>query len=162
MGFTAGKPPHLPFFVLGAHAAVHNADLVFGLRKIAAHALVAVHQILVVEFFGFLDERVHHVHLPPQRDFFFEKTPQRQAVRVSAVQRLNRFAPRRQLVDHRLLEVAVHTHRQRARNRRRRHHQHVRRGAVFGQEPCALGHPKTVLLVDHREAKVVEHHGVLN
>ena len=43
VGFAAHKPPHLPFLVFGAHAAVHNADLVLGPRKITAHALVAVH-----------------------------------------------------------------------------------------------------------------------
>jgi hypothetical protein len=162
LGFAAGEAPHLPFFVFGAHAAVNDAHLVLGLRKITAHALVSVHEVLVVEFFGLFDERINHVNLPAEGDFFFEKTPQRQAVGVGAVQRLNGFAARRKLVNHRLLKVAVQAHGKCARNRRGRHHQHVRCRTVLGQQLRALRHPKAVLLVDHRESKVAKDDGVLN
>ena len=78
------------------------------------------------------------------------------------MQRLNRFAARRKLVDYRLLEVSVEAHGQGARNRRGRHHQHVRRRTVFGLQPGPLGYSKSMLFVDHGQPKVLEQHRVFD
>ena len=50
---------------------------------------------------------------------------------------LHRLAPRRLLVEHRDVHVAVLRQRQRARDRRRRHHQNVDRPAPWRQAPSA-------------------------
>ena len=50
---------------------------------------------------------------------------------------LDRRATRRQLVEHRHVEVAVDGHRRRARNRRGRHHQHVGNRAAVALRPAA-------------------------
>ena len=78
------------------------------------------------------------------------------------MQRLNRLAARRKLVDYRLLEVSVEAHGQGAGNRRGRHYQHVRRRVVFGLQPCPLGYSKAMLFVDHRQPKVVKQHRVFD
>ena len=78
---------------------------------------------------------------------------------VAAVQaehaRDDRRPPRRKLVEHRHLEVAVDRERERPRDRGRRHVQHVRRRALPGlllERPPLLD-AEAVLLVDHGDAQ---------
>ena len=78
------------------------------------------------------------------------------------MQRLNRLAARRKLVDYRLLEVSVEAHGQGARNRRGRHHQHVRRRVIFGLKPCPLGYSKSMLFVDHCQPEVLKQYRVFD
>ena len=69
--------------------------------------------------------------------------------------RLDRLPPRRLLVEDREVHVAVLGEGERARDRRRRHHQHVD-GVALCAQVHALEHAEAVLLVDDREAEVVE------
>ena len=64
-------------------------------------------------------------------------------------------AVRRQLVNHREVEVAVNGQRQRARNGCRRHHQHVGR-LPFANQRLALEHAESVLFVHNHQAQAPE------
>ena len=67
----------------------------------------------------------------------------------------DRLPSRRELVEHRNVEVAVVRERQRPRDRRRRHDEDVRRDALL-LEGDALVNTETVLLVHHGERQVAE------
>ncbi|MDZ7733818.1 MAG: hypothetical protein U5R31_12790 [Acidimicrobiia bacterium] len=71
---------------------------------------------------------------------------------------------RRELVEDRHVEVAVHGHRRRSRDGRRRHHQHVGHhtaGVLLAQRRPLLD-TEPVLLVDHHHAELVEVHRLLD
>ncbi len=80
---------------------------------------------------------------------------------VVAMNGLDGFAARRQLIDHAHVEVAIERHSQRARNGRGGHHEHVRGHLRLGLHPRPLCHAEAVLLIDHHQAQLREHHAVL-
>ncbi len=97
-----------------------------------------------------LDEGVHDVGPASVRDLRRHELEYLLPRRLRPHDRAHRAPPRRQLVDHRQLQIAVNRQRERARDRRRGHHQHVRVTAL-GRQGRALHHPEAVLLVDHHQ-----------
>src|SRR5687767_11369982 len=75
--------------------------------------------------------------------------------------RFDRRAARRQLVDHRNVEITVDRHRERAWNRRRGHDEHVRIEAARAQFG-ALHDAETMLFVDDYETEVCKRDAFLH
>ena len=74
----------------------------------------------------------------------------------------HRLAPRRQLVDHRHVQVGIEGHRQRARNRRRRHHQLMRQETALPTQRQPLRHAEAVLLVHNGQRQPGKDHRILD
>ena len=121
-------------------------------------ALIAVHQVLVIELGGLLDEWVHHVHLPAFGDLVPHEPEDPEPLGIGPMDGANRLPSRRELVDDAHIEVPVHRHAQRAGNGRGGHHEDVRGDVCLGPEPGALGHAEAVLLVDDDQSEAMEDH----
>ena len=137
---------------------MHPAYLIF--RQIAAQLLIPLFKVLDVHLLAFLNQRVHYVCLPPLVQLRTQSPVQALPTVVKLVNRLNRLAPGRQLVDNRHIEVAIQGHGQGTGYRRGRHHQHMRRIAVFSPQTGALSHTETMLLVYHDHAQRLKKHRV--
>ena len=131
-------------------------------REVARDGFVAVGEVLVVHRLRLLDERIDDVDLPPFGDLLPHEAEQFEPRGVGVVECLDGPPSRRQLVDHRHVEIAVEGHRQRAGDRRGGHHEDMGRLEVLGPEPRALLDAEAVLFVDHDEAQVRELHAVLD
>ena len=121
-------------------------------------ALVAVHQVLVVQLGRLLNERIHDVHLSAFRDLIPHESKDTQPLGIGAVHRPNRLATGGQLIDDADIEVSVHGHAECARDGGGRHHEDVRRDLRLGPKPGPLGHAKPVLFVDDHQSEPAEHH----
>src|SRR5690606_9755993 len=108
LGLALDKTCHFQVFVRGLHLTVHDGYLVFGGGEIPGHALIAVHQVLVVQGFGLLDQGVDHIDLPTLFDLFPDEGKNLEAVGIIAVHGGHGFAPRGQLIDHRNVQVPVY------------------------------------------------------
>ena len=145
---------HRFLLVFGFHLAVADRRDVFRQREVARDGFVAVLQIFVVHRFGLLDKRIDDINLSSLLDLLPHETEEPQAGRVGVVHRADRLTSRRQLVDHRNVQVAVEGHRQRAGNGRGGHHQDMGRLLVLRPEPCPLFDAEAMLFVDHHESQV--------
>ena len=154
----AGEALHLGVLVLRLHPSVHDADAVVRCRKMPGQALIAVHQILVVELGGLLDERVHHVHLAAFSDLVPHEPEDCEALGIGPVDGADGLPPRGKLVDDAHVEVSIDGHAQRAWDGGGGHHEDVRGNLRLGPQPGALGHAEPVLLVDHDQAEAMEDH----
>ncbi len=107
--------------------------------------------------FGFLNDRIHHIRLPSQIHLLAQEAVYLFDARLVRLLGDDGLAPRRQLVDHAHVQIAVNRQRQRARNGRRGHHQHVRMLALFHQL-LPLLHAEAMLFVHDREPQFLELH----
>ena len=122
---VVGKGAHRRIFLVGLHAAVHQAQL--ELREdVLLQARVFFHRGLRFDLVGLFDQRADDERLPPFFDLRADERISALALGGQHDARLDRLAARRHLIDHREIEIAVEGQRQRARNGRGRHHQHVR------------------------------------
>ena len=103
-----------------------------------------------------LDERAHHVRLPPRLDLLDDPAVAVLALGLGDHARLDLLAAGRQLVDDAEVEVAERRERERARNRRGRHVEHVRHRPLALGELGALGDAEAMLLVDDEHAQIGE------
>ena len=150
---------------VGFHAPMHQPD--FEIGQLRGEVLVGFHRGLEFEGFGLLDQRAHPVHLAAGTAGSANPLDHLCAPPFGQQLGDHGCASRRQLVDHRDVEVGIEGHGQRARDRCRAHHQLVRqRHAFVAQGPFAregqtLLDAKAMLLVDNGQAKALEHHLVL-
>ena len=119
-------------------------------------ALVAVHQVLVIQGGAFLNQRIDDVHLATALDFVFHELEQRQPRLVGAVHGFDRLATGRHLIDEADVQVTVRGHGQCPRNGRCGHNQHVRCRVGLGPELAALGYAKSVLFINDGEPQTLE------
>ena len=154
--FAALEGLHHGIFVRRLHAPVHFAD--FESREHVAKIIVARFKVLQIAFFAALNQGKHHVNLPSCRQFAHHARVHIATLFLCVVNGLNRFAPGRQRVDDRHVEVAVDRHGKGARDGRGGHHEHVRRAHIFLPQRGALLHAEAVLLVDDHETEVEEAH----
>ena len=154
--FAALEGLHHGIFVRRLHAPVHFAD--FESREHVAKIIVARFEVLQIAFFAALNKGKHHVNLPSGRQFAHHARVHIAALFLCVVNGLNRFAPGRQRVDDRHVEVAVDRHGKGARNGRGGHHEHVRRAHILLPQRGALLHAEAVLFVDDHETEVEETH----
>ena len=141
---------------------MHDAESVIGHREPAGQALVAVHQVLVVEGSALFDQRIDHVYLAAEGDFIGDELLHPQARSIGPVHGADGFPTRRQLVDDAHIEVAIGRHGQGAGNGRGRHDQNMRRRLPFRPQLRPLLHPKPVLLIDYGQPQRLEFHPRLN
>ncbi len=161
LGFALYKTFHFVILVGRLHFTVHNGNLILGLWKITYYAFVPIHQILVIQCFGFLDQWVNDINLSSFFYFIFDEPKDLQAIAIESVHRFNGFSARRQLIDHRNIQVAVQAHGQGSRDRSGRHHQYVGGRLVFVPKLGALCHTKSVLFVHNGQTKVFKLHLIL-
>ncbi len=103
-----------------------------------------------VERFRFLDHRIDHVGLPAGGNLLADELQDARPCRFAAQHRFHRLPARRQLIEHRDIEITVESESQGARDRRGRHHQHVGIGAGPAKSQ-ALVDAEAVLLIDDHE-----------
>ena len=116
------------------------------LRQRRLQLLARVDGVLQVQRLGLFHQRADPVGLPSLGHPAPHVLHHLVAARIGNQLGRHRLAPRRQLVDHRHVQISIEGHRQRARNRRRRHHQLVRQEAVLPgsglcrvlRSPCTL------------------------
>ena len=162
IGLARLELAHRLLLVGGFHLAVADRGDILRQREIARYGFVAVGEVFVIHGLGLLDERIYDIDLPSLGDLLLHEAEQAQPRRIGVMYGLDRPSSRRELVDHRDVEVAVEGHGQRAGNRRGGHHEDVRRLLVLRPEPGALLHAEAVLLVDHHEPQVGELHAVFD
>ena len=93
--------------------------------------------------------------------FAFQFLIQRNALSCRHMPRKYRLPPGRKFIEHRHIQVTVHSHGQCARNRRGCHYQNVRRRGAFKPQLGALCHTETVLLVDNHKSQLRKDHVIL-
>ena len=125
-------------------------------RKRLFHADGGAH----VDLVAVLDDRQHDVGLPALGDLLAHERVGLVATLLGACRGAHRLAARRQVADHRDVEIAVRGQRQRAGNRRGRHDQDVGKPALAAQAR-ALADAEAVLLVDDHEAETIEERRLL-
>ena len=141
---------------------VHQAHRQVGQR--GGEHLVGFLGGLQLQRLGLLDQRAHPVGLAALDAGVVDAADHLLAARLGHQLGDDGRAARRQLVEHRHVEVGVVAHRQRAWDRRGRHHQHVRRlaGLALFAQGQALAHAEAVLLVDHRQGQAGQRHRVFD
>ena len=140
------KSLHLFIFVLRFHLSVHHRDAV--LRKGLAELIVAVGQVLQIQFLIFINERIYYIHLPSYINLLRNKLVNWRTALDRIVERLYWFTPRRQLINDTHLQVAIYCHRQSARNRGGCHYEYMWRLGVLVPQFGTLCHTKAVLLIN--------------
>ena len=120
---TFGKSLHDPLLFFLAHTAVNQSHISAGKHTlqlmIQRHCRRCVHSLRV------LDQRSHHIDLPP---FFYLSAGEFVyffSLAGSYRFRLHGFSARRKLVDCGNIQITEKNHRQRSGNRRGRHHQNI-------------------------------------
>ena len=155
---------------LAGAEATHHVVLLAGLHPPVEEAEAQPAQLVLgeagerllgrrhLELLGVLDQRADDVGLATGGDLGAHGVPRQRLIeRADGTDRLDRRAPRRQLVEDADVEVAVHGHRRRARDRRRRHHEDVGHGfAGLVAQGGALFDAEAVLLVDDDDAEAME------
>ncbi len=147
------KRLHRGVLVGALHAAMHEAD---ALAENARQILEAILGGGEIEVLVLLDQRAHPIGaraaLPARAASPSTTSPMRDcgSARVLMGVRPGGFSSSTELSM-----SPKQRERQRARNRRRGHDQHIRRLAL-GAERQSLLHAETMLLVDDREAEIVE------
>ncbi len=118
---------------------------------------------------AFFDHGIDDVGLTTGRNLLAHKLPHFLGAFVADQARGDGRAPRRQLVEHAGVEVAVERERQGPRNGRRGHHQHIGLGDIIRiggvgllHQAKALHHAEAMLLVDDDQAELVELDCLLN
>ena len=147
---------HDPVLLLAGHAAVEDLNL--ELRKnLALQEFGFGDRGFRVQGLGLLHQRANHERLPAILDLAAHQLPGLHAVHRAESLGVDRNTPRRQLVDHGYIEIAVEHHVERARNRRCRHRKDMRlHRARPRRQQAPLAHAETVLLVDHHQAQRIE------
>ena len=143
----------------GLQLAVQQADAQAGQRPVAQrlfHADGGAH----VDLVAVLDDRQHDVGLPALGDLLAHERVRLVAALLRAGGGAHRLPPRRQVANHRDVEVAVRRQRQRARNRRRRHDEDVGKPPLAAQAG-ALTDAEAMLLVDDHEPETIEERRIL-
>ena len=102
-------------------AVHHCGDKLRGF-EIVDHSIVALLEVLVVEFFGLLDQGVDDEGLPPLAYLALDEVVHLEPLPLRHVYGLHRLAARRQLVDDRHVQVSVEGHGQGPGDGRGRHH----------------------------------------
>ncbi len=108
---------------------------------------------------GLVDQRADPVRLSAGRAMRRHALDELDAPALGQHRGQHRLAARRQLVDHRAIEIRVRGHRERPRDRRRGHDQLMRRARVALALPLELQpllHAEAMLLVDDHERESVE------
>ncbi len=147
---------HLRVLFVGLQTPVNQADA--QIRQIGAQLFGRGFGGLRVELVGLLDQRADPVNLAACTRGFTDASEHVVALVVVDHHGRHRRAARRQLVDHRHVEIRIQRLRQRARDRRRRHDHLVRRGSLgpLVAQRQALLHAEAVLLVDDDQRKTIE------
>ena len=141
---------------------MHHLGDILRQGEVARDRLETILQILIIHRLRLCDQGIDHIHLPSPGDLLLEKSPYPQPCGIGVMHRADRPATRRQLVDHRDVEIAVERHGERSRNGRGGHHQHVGRLLVLGPHPRPLLDAETVLLVDDDQPQIREAHPILD
>ena len=117
-----------------------------------------------VDLLALFDEGIDDVDLLSARQIRADQFHYALPLSRAQEDRLDRFAPGRELVDQRHVELAIERERETARNRCRRHDQAVGKAAVAPDrgERGALQHAEAVLLVDDRKDEVAKLHVALD
>ena len=107
LGFSRGKPPHLPVFVCGFQFAVYDAGFISPRQEIIIDLLIAGFQVAEIKPLGFGNQRIDNVSLPPFPEFPFHKAENVRAFLFVGMPRRDRFAPGRQFVYDGDVKVAI-------------------------------------------------------
>ena len=151
---------HRGFFGAG-QLSVKQADA--QLRQHAGNALVRLGSCRCLDRGALLDQRAHPVGLSSGRDVATD--PRQDLVAATHRDQFGDDRPpaRRQLVDHRDVEIGEEAHCERARDRCGRQHQHVRQQRPIRSAQCeSLRDAEAMLLIDDRKAEPVVIHRVLD
>ena len=106
--------------------------------------------------------RADDVRLSSFRKLLSDKVPHLRLFRhADDLCRHDFLTTRRQIANHRHVQITELSQTQTARNRCRCHHQHMRTNVVPGKAG-ALADAKSMLLVDHSQCQIVKFHAVLN
>ena len=132
------------------------------LRQRRLQLLACVDGILQVQRLGFFHQRADPVGLPTLGHPAPHVLHHLVAARIGNQLGRHRLAPRRQLVDHRHVQIGIEGHRQRARDRRRRHHQLVRQETALPAQRQPLRHAEAVLLVHDGQRQPGKDHRILD
>ena len=154
LGLVAHKAAHLPVLGFGRHLSVHHAHFPF--REKPDEPFTALLDAFQVKFFILLYQRIDHIDLTAGLEFVGDQTINLHPVVLVSQARVNRFAARRQFIDHRHVKIAVKGHGQRARYRRRRHDQNMRSRCPLAPHPGTLSHAESVLFIDHGDTELME------
>ena len=144
--------------VASAHASVHQADVELGQRS-REHG-VSIQRGLQLQLLGFFDQRTYPVDLLARTAAFAHQLDHLLAPAVGKQLGYHRAAPRRQLINHRHIEIGVIAHGQRARDRRGTHHQLMGLAALLAQRQT-LSDAETVLLIDDGKPEIGKLHLLL-
>ena len=139
--------------------AVQQADAPVGQQCAGGLGVVGRDGLQIAHGFVFLNGRADDVDLMPRRDLLVQKAVHVAALFAGDEPRFDGLAARRQLVQHRNIQVAVHEQPQRARDGRGAHDQQVR-ALCLARQQAALPHAEAVLLVHDGEAEIFKFHGV--
>ena len=150
--FIVSETSHHPLLLLRAEPSVQQLHVVRrkdGLQPLAflSHRFEAGRRI------AFLHARKDDVSLAAFGDFLPDERMDFRQLRRAAHEGADLPAPRRQLVEDRMVKIPVDSQSQGTWDRRGRHHQQMWIVA-FTHQVLALGHPKLVLLVDQDEPEV--------
>ena len=117
-----------------------------------------------LEFLALLDKGTHHIRLLAGRDALPHVAPHHLLVEGPVrPSRHDRCSPRRELVEHGHIEIAVHRHRGGSRDRSRGHNEHIGHAIdALVAERGALLHTEAVLLIDDDQAETREVDRLLN
>ena len=138
---------------------MQQADAPVGQQCAGGLGVVGRDSLQIAHGFVFLDGRADDVDLMPRRDLLVQKAVHVAALFAGDEPRFDGLAARRQLVQHRNIQVAVHEQPQRARDGRGAHDQQVR-ALCLARQQAALPHAEAVLLVHDGEAEIFKFHGV--
>ena len=139
--------------------AVQQADAPVGQQCAGGLGVVGRDGLQIAHGFVFLDGRADDVDLMPRRNLLVQKAVHVAALFAGDEPCFDGLAARRQLVQHRNIQVAVHEQPQRARDGRGAHDQQVR-ALCLARQQAALPHAEAVLLVHDGEAEIFKFHGV--
>ena len=118
--------------------------------------------ILQVHLFAFLYQRINEIDLTSLLYLLVDVAIKSFRCIVIPVQGLYRLAPRRKLVYHGHIQIAIKRHCQRAGNGCCRHHQDMGRNSVLFPQAGTLRHTETMLFVNDHQTKSLETNRILN
>ncbi len=149
---------HHPVPLIRLEPAVDQRHRQFGppRRQVLGHG-GGVTQIALLRL---LDDRQHHVGLPPPGAFLVHEVEHLFPLGRGAHRRADSSPPRWTLTQDAHVQVTIARERQGSRDRRRGQQQDVG-GIPLGDERRALLHPEAMLLVDHGQPEPLEGHGIL-
>ena len=141
---------------------MYHADPVFGLRKKRLYFFIAFQQIFIIHLTAFFNEWINNINLTAFCYFLFYKIHHLWPGRFGTVHGIDGLPPRRQFINHTVIQIAISSKRQCTRYGRCRHHQYMRRNGILFPQLCPLRHTKFVLFINDGKSQVFKNYFLFN